>query len=84
MENENKGSGVSSFISAIIPLKVKLIILGGIIIFFLIILVPILILTMLTGSSETNNEKNSDTSSSEIGSTGTASNRKRRTFISYN
>lgn len=70
MNNENKG-GISSFITAIIPLKIKIGILAGIIIFFLVILVPVIFLTVLVGGSEVDNEKESSTSEN-VESTGTA------------
>lgn len=73
MENENK-SGVGSFITAIIPLKIKLGIIIGIVAFFFIIIIPVLLLTVLSGNPKIDDEKEGeDSSASEnIESTGTA------------
>ena len=71
MDNENK-NGVSSFITAIIPLKIKLGIIIGIILFFLVIIVPVMLLTVLLGSGTVENEEDYSSTSESGGSIGTA------------
>ena len=54
---DNKDSGTGSFISTLIPLKIKLAIILGLVLFFLIIIVPILIICVLPFNSSNDDEE---------------------------